>query len=80
MRHRGFLETTAGLAASVIGTGVWSVARAASSKRSFSFRPYRPGKTFGKVESVTSDDGFYLHTFYDVCPFSPSGRYLAVTW
>ena len=24
-------------------------------------------------------DGFYVHTYYDVCPFSPSGRYLAAT-
>jgi hypothetical protein len=26
---------------------------------------------------VTPDDGFYIHTFFDVCPFSPSERYLA---
>jgi hypothetical protein len=58
---------------------VWAVAKPASSKRSLSFRSYRQGETFGKVFSVTPDDGFYLQTFYDVCPFSPSGRYLAVT-
>lgn len=43
------------------------------------FRPYRPGKTVGKVTCVTPDDGHYIHTFYDVCPFSPSQKYLAVS-
>lgn len=33
----------------------------------------------GKVEIVTPDNGHYMHTFYDVDPLSPSGRYLAVT-
>jgi len=31
------------------------------------------------IRKVTPDDGYYVHTYYDVCPFSPSGRYLAVT-
>jgi hypothetical protein len=77
--RRAFLRTSAGFVASLIGPGVWAVAKPASSKRSLSFRSYRQGETFGKVFSVTPDDGFYLQTFYDVCPFSPSGRYLAVT-
>ena len=79
MQRRAFLRTTAGFAASAIGPGMWSVATAASPKHTFAFRPYRPGRTFGRVFSVTPDDGLYLHTFYDVCPFSPSQRYLAVT-
>ena len=29
--------------------------------------------------SLGPDDGYYIHTFYDVCPWSPTGRYLAVT-
>ena len=79
MRRRDFLRTSAGFVASAIEPDAWAVAKPSSSKNSFSFRPYRPGKTFGKVVCVTPDDGFYLQTFYDVCPFSPSGRYLAVT-
>ena len=77
--RRAFLRTSAGFVASALGPGVWAVAEPTSSKRPFPFRPYRPEKTFGKVLCVTPDDGFYLQTFYDVCPFSPSGRYLAVT-
>jgi len=42
------------------------------------FTPYRPGETIGTVLKVSPDDGFYLHTFYDECPFSPSGRILCV--
>lgn len=79
MRRRTFLRTSAGLVAIALGSGVWAVAKPASSKRSFAVRPYRPGKTFGKVFCVMPDDSFYVHTFYDVCPFSPSQRYLAVT-
>ncbi len=47
-------------------------------KRAFDFRPYRKTPTLAPVTCVTPDDGFYIHTFFDVCPFSPSGRYLAV--
>jgi hypothetical protein len=49
----------------------------ARKKRAVPFRPYRPGKTLAPITCVTPDDGFYIHTFFDVCPFSPSGRYLA---
>jgi hypothetical protein len=31
------------------------------------------------VTRVTPDDGFYAFTYFDVCPFSPSQRYLATT-
>ena len=41
--------------------------------------PYRPGAFAVPVRRVTPDDGFYLHTFYDICPWSPSQRYLACT-
>jgi len=47
--------------------------------KKYRFEAYRPGKTLAPVMRVTPDDGLYIHTFYDVCPFSPSGRYLAVT-
>jgi hypothetical protein len=46
--------------------------------RPFDFRPYKPGGTLAPVACITPDDGFYIHTFFDICPWSPSGRYLAV--
>ncbi|KKL61684.1 hypothetical protein LCGC14_2192860, partial [marine sediment metagenome] len=29
------------------------------------------------VTAITGPDDAYMHTYYDVCPWSPSGRYLA---
>lgn len=79
MRRRTFLRTSAGFVATMVAPRCWSVQRPVGEKRAFSFRAYRPSKTVGKVTCVTPDDGFYLQTFFDVCPWSPSGRYLAVT-
>jgi hypothetical protein len=43
------------------------------------FSRYRETNTLCPVYRVTPDDGYYLHTFYDICPWSPSQRYLACT-
>ena len=45
----------------------------------YDFLPYRENDTLCPVLRVTPDNGYYLHTFYDVCPWSPSQRYLACT-
>jgi hypothetical protein len=37
-----------------------------------------PEQTVPVIRAVP-DDSDYVHTYYDICPFSPSGRYLAVT-
>lgn len=47
--------------------------------RPIDFRTYRPGATAVPVTVVTPGDGDFLHTFFDVCPLSRSGRRLAVT-
>ncbi len=44
--------------------------------KSFKFRDYQQEATCCPVKCVTPDDGFYIHNFFDVCPWSPSGRYL----
>ncbi len=79
MNRRKFLKTSAGLLATGVLPGCWSVSRPTPKKTKFSFRPYRPGETLGAVTCVTPGDGSYIQTYYDVCPFSPSQRYLAVT-
>lgn len=43
------------------------------------FARYREGNTSCPVYRITPDDGYYIHTFYDICPWSPSQRYLACT-
>jgi hypothetical protein len=45
----------------------------------FDFRTYRPGKTAYPVTVISPPGGHYMTTFFDVSPFSPSGRYVAVT-
>ena len=77
--RRAFLKTSAGFAATLMSGRCWSIQQPESKKMSVVFRPYRPDRTVGKVSCVTPNDGFYLNSFYDVCPFSPSQRYLAVT-
>jgi len=86
MNRREFISyTSAGFVAIMAssctqtGSGAWKCAVPKYKKTSYKFRPYRPGQTLGKVMWVTPTDGAYLHTFYDICPFSPSQRYLAVT-
>ncbi len=64
--------------ATALAPGIWSCARPSSKARKFPFKPYTAGDPLAPVTQVTPD-GFYVHTYYDVCPFSPSQRYLAAT-
>lgn len=52
---------------------------AAAGPEKYDFKRYRETATLVPVHKVTPDDGYYLHTFYDICPWSPSQRYLACT-
>lgn len=77
--RREFLKTSAGFAAATVVTGLYSCTVPEPEEKVCTFCDYRPGETLGKVTVVTPEDGYYLHTFFDVTPFSPSQRYLAVT-
>ncbi len=80
MKRREFIgKTSTGLGAVLLAPGIMSFQFGKEKKRSFKIRQYRPGRFLAPVQCVTPDDGFYLHTFYDVCPLSPSQQYLAVT-
>ncbi len=78
LRRRFLAAMAAGAAAPVIGGGCASRSSRVPAG-AFDFEPFRASPTLAPVTRVTPDDGFYVHTYYDVCPFSPSGRYLAVT-
>jgi hypothetical protein len=58
---------------------MFSCQRPALAKKKFEFTPLNSDEFLAPVTRVTPDDGFYVHTYYDVSPFSPSQRYLAVT-
>ncbi|MCC5930962.1 MAG: hypothetical protein JJU28_17080 [Cyclobacteriaceae bacterium] len=80
MKRRDFIyRTSAGYTALLMTPGLWSVSLQARDKKACDFKAYRPGKTLAPLIQVTPDDGYYLHSFYDVCPWSPDQRFLAVT-
>jgi hypothetical protein len=89
MQRREFLSrTSAGLVASMVLPGCWAVenkkAEAAVRPQSIAksplqFRDYRKGETLCPVQIITPPDAPYMHTFYDVSPFSPNGRYVVLS-
>ncbi|HLT51164.1 MAG TPA: hypothetical protein VKZ93_04365 [Arenibacter sp.] len=72
-------KTSAGIPALMIAPGVWSFVPKMEAKRSYKFRSYRPGRFLAPVRCVTPNNGFYIHTFYDVVPWSPDQKFLTVT-
>ena len=48
-------------------------------RREVEFRTYQGRSEDIPITIVTPQDCAYMHTFFDVCPISASGRYLAVT-
>lgn len=80
MKRRNFIKkSSAGISYAVIAPGVWGCSTKISRKNPVKFTLYKQGPTLVPITKVTPDDGFYVHTYYDVCPFSPSGRYLVVS-
>lgn len=76
--RRRFLRTASVLAAgSALAAG--SRGRGGREWRDYDFRPYRRGETLGPTHIVTPPGGYFVNTYYDVDPWSPSGRYLALT-
>lgn len=80
MKRRRFLSiTSAGLPAMLVAPEVWASEFPMQREKEVNFVPYRPNQTVVPVHQIDIDSGFYIHTFYDVCPWSPSGRYLVLT-
>lgn len=74
MNRRSFLT---GLGAGIL-TGAARAEESLWKRRRVEFRRYSEENPLAAVTCVTPDDGAYIHTFFDICPFSPSERYLAV--
>ncbi len=80
MNRKEFLyRTTAGFTAFLVTPGIWACQVPKTDWKSFDFQTFRKGETAIPITQVTPDDGYYVHTFYDVCPWSPSGRYLVLS-
>lgn len=47
-----------------------------TTKQNVNFRPYTAHEPLCPITCITPPDGYYIHTFFDVCPWSPSGKYI----
>src|SRR5688572_19019327 len=79
MDRRGFLRTSGGLIAVSLAPGLWSCQAPPRRKTGVDFVPAAEGSCHVPVTRITPQDGFYVFTYYDVFPWSPSQRYLAAT-
>jgi hypothetical protein len=59
--------------------GIWSCNSRACDKQSFDFQTLQVEGQLAPVSRVTPEDNNFVQTYFDVTPFSPSGRYLAVS-
>ena len=84
INRRNFIKkTSTGLMTCSVLPGMWTVQNKTAEKKlnekEITFREYQKGQTLGKVLIVSGNDAPYMHTFFDVQPFSPSQRYIALT-
>lgn len=79
MLRRDFVRTSAGFIAAATVPGAWSFERPAETPRKVSFTRVQDAGAPVPIHCVTPPEGAFVHTYYDVCPWSPSGRYIAAT-
>lgn len=79
MDRRHFFRTSAGFSAILIMPGIWSCQSQTGKKRFYKFETFESVGQLAPVTRVTPGDGNFVHTYFDVTPFSPSGRYMAVS-
>lgn len=81
MRRRDFIRTSAGLTLTGLLPGLYACGNPLLRKKAerYSFKPYRPGKTLGPTHIVTPPGRYFTNTYYNYNPWSPTGRYLALT-
>jgi hypothetical protein len=80
MNRRDFLlRSTGGAGHLLFGEQVKRRELRFGSWRSYDFESFRKGKYPMPLTKVTPGDGFFIHTFYDVCPWSISRKLLLLT-
>jgi hypothetical protein len=79
MQRRQFVRTSAGFLAAAAAPGAWSLDAPADTPRKISFTGVQDAGAIAPIHCVTPPDGAFVHTYYDVCAWSPSGRYIAAT-
>lgn len=79
MQRRDFIKTSAGFAAIAVMPSIWKIAIPEPKEKKFSFKQVKLNNALAPILKVTPDDGLYLHTYYDVCPWSPSQKFMVAT-
>jgi hypothetical protein len=79
MNRREFLKTSAGFAVLVAGGDMLAIASGPGKKQPLKFEPVVDKNFLAPVLKLTPDGGLYQQTYFDVTPYSPSERYLAVS-
>ena len=79
MNRRKFLQTAAGLSVYAAAPRLWFGQRPVFKKKQYKFTSYKQTPSLVPVTKITPDDGSYIHTYFDVVPWSPSQRYYAAT-
>lgn len=79
MKRRNFISrTSAGILATIISPGIWKIDLHERKEMHINFKPYRKGDTLVPILQVSPDNGYYIHSFYDICPWSPDGKLLLI--
>jgi len=79
LSRRQFLLTSAGFSVILISPEIWSCFRPKNKKQSYDFRTYKSEGQLTPITIVTPEHGNFVHTYFDVTPFSPSGRYMVTS-
>ena len=79
--RRRFLRSSAGLTLTALAPGIYACANPllTSLAERYDFRPYRTGQTLGPTHIITPPGRYFTNTYYNYNPWSPTGRYLALT-
>jgi hypothetical protein len=79
MNRADFVKTSGGFLALALMPGEFTVFVPKQKDRRIQFRRVKNDNFLAPVYQLTPNDGNYQHTYFDVTPFSPSQRYLAVS-
>lgn len=80
MNRRDFIRrSVVGGGLSLVGYKEWGREARFGPWVHYDFQYFRKGQYPVPVMKVTPDEGFFVHTFYDVCPWSPSGKLLLLS-
>lgn len=79
MNRNEFLKTSGGFFALALMPGAFAICMPKQKARKIQFKRVKNDNFLAPVFQITPNEGNYEQTYFDVTPFSPSQRYLAVS-